>query len=243
MSVTSGPHTPAGASTSTTRAGHHAGAVPAAPGTFPTGLRRVLGPLSLPALFLCLLATGPVDPFSDDGAAPSAQLPQMLGRVGDVRVMTVLELAAAVLMVGVVLFFAGGTRERGRGLGNAGVAVGAVGIIGLAFIAVHHLVMVALAGFAPATGAQVLDAIDEAAGPGIVALFMAAPVAILLLVIAGFRAGFVPLPALALACAFFVGELVPGLPRGELVPLLLGLVAAVWVAVTVLRRSGRTQVG
>lgn len=239
---TSGPHTPTDASTSAARARDHDVTPPVAAGTFPSGLRRVLGPLSLPALFLCLLSTGPVDPFSDDGATPSAQLPEMLGRVGDVRVMTLLELAAAVLMVGVVLFFVGGTRERGRGLGNAGAVVGALGVVGLAFIAVHHLVMVALAGLAPTTGAQVLDAIDEAAGPGVVALFFAAPVAILLFVIAGFRAGFVPLPALALGCAFFVGELVPGLPQGELVPLLLGLVAAVWVAVTVLRRPGRGQV-
>jgi hypothetical protein len=227
MSVTSGPHT---TSTSTGPA--------SATGTFPTGLRRVLGPLTLPAMFVCLLATGPLDPFSDDSAKPSAQLPQMLGHVGDVRAMSALELVAAALMVGVVLFFVGGTRGRGRGLGNAGAVIGTLGTIGLSFIAVHHLVMAALADLPPTTGTQVLDALDAAVGPGIFPLFFAAPAAILLFVIAGFRAGFVPLPALALGCAFYVGELVPGLPHGELVPLLLGLVASTWIAVTLLRRPG-----
>ena len=35
---------------------------------------------------------------------------------------------------------------------------------------------------------------------------------------------------------FFVGELVPRLPGGELIPLLVGLVGAVWVATEVIRR-------
>ena len=88
-----------------------------------------------------------------------------------------------------------------------------------------------------ADGVKVVDRLDTVAGPAILPMMISAPIALLLFVIAGHRAGFVPLPALLLGIAFFVGELVPGLPGGELVPLLLELVAMTWIAVTLLRPS------
>ncbi len=80
-----------------------------------------------------------------------------------------------------------------------------------------------------------VDQLDSAAGPAVLPLLMAAPVALVLFAVAGHRAGFVPLPALLLTIAFFVGELVPSLPGGELVPLLLELVALSWTAWSLLR--------
>ncbi len=204
-------------------------------GTFPPGIRRVLGPLAAPAMLLCLLATGPLEPFPDENAEPAVKIAELAGHVGQVQLMSLLELLAAVLMGGVVLFYAGATRRRGRGVGNAAAVIGVLGVVGMTFIGLHHLVLVALAGQPTPVGVAVLDALDHAATPAVFLLFFAGPIALLLFAIAGFRAGFVPLPALALMVLFFIGELVPSLPQGELIPLVVALIAAVWVAVSVQR--------
>jgi hypothetical protein len=201
-------------------------------GPGPDGVRRIAGALCLPALFVALLATGPLDPF-DDQAAPAVQLRQVPGHVGLVRALGWVELVSAALAVGVVLCWAGLTRGRGRGVANVGVVLGALGSVGLALVGVHHWVLAALDG-APG-GAAALTRLDEIAGPGIVALMFATPVALLLFTIAGFRAGLVPVPVLVLMVLFMLGELTPGLPGGELVPLVVGLVAQVWTAVALLR--------
>ena len=148
-----------------------------------------------------------------------------------------IELVAALLFGGLVLAFAGLTRGRGRGLGNAGAVFGVMGVVGMSLIAVHHWLYVAVAPLPRTTAVAVVDRLDHAAGPEIFLLFVAAPVAVLLFVLAGFRAGFVPMPALVLTIAFFLGELVPGLPGGELVPLLLMLVAQSWIAWGLVRHS------
>ena len=200
----------------------------------PTGVRRIAGALCLPGLFLSLLATGPLDPF-DDQAAPAAQLGQVPGHVGLVRALGWVELLSAVLAIGVVVSWAGLTRGRGRGVANVGVVLGSLGSVGLALVGVHHWVLAALHG--TPGGAAALARLDHIAGPGIVVLMFATPLALLLLTIAGFRAGLVPVPALVLMVLFMLGELTPGLPGGELVPLLLGLAAQTWVAVALVRRD------
>ncbi len=69
-------------------------------------------------------------------------------------------------------------------------------------------------------------------------LFFAAPVALPLLAITGRRAGLVPAWAMWVFIAFFVLDLIPVLPGGELIPLGLALVAAIGVAVRLLRSGG-----
>jgi hypothetical protein len=70
--------------------------------------------------------------------------------------------------------------------------------------------------------------LDSLAGPEVLPMIVAMPIAMLLFGIAGFRAGFVPRPALVLLVLFFVGELVPGVPGGEAGPLVLALAALGW---------------
>ena len=210
---------------------------PAGPLAGPPRFRLLVGAACMPLTVLTLLATGPLDPF-DDSAAPRVQLAQLPGHVGEVTALGGVELVAALLFGGLVLAFVGLTRGRGRGLGNAGAVFGVLGVVGMTLIAVHHWLYVAVAPLPRSTAVSVVDRLDHAAGPEIFLLFVAAPVALLLFVQAGFRAGFVPLPALVLTIAFFVGELVPGLPGGELVPLLLLLVAMGWIAWGLVRRPG-----
>ena len=202
----------------------------------PPRFRRLVGAACLPLLALALLSTGPLDPF-DDSARASVQLGQLSAHVREVQVLGYVELLAALLFAGVVLAFAGHTRGRGRGVGNAGVVFGVLGVCGMALVAVHHWLLIAVSTVPTHEATRVLDKLDTVAGPAILPMMLSAPVALLLFAIAGRRAGFVPLPALLLTIAFFVGELVPGLPGGELVPLLLLLVAMAWIATELVRRT------
>jgi hypothetical protein len=199
----------------------------------PSRLRRLAGAACMVGLPLSLLATGPLDPF-DDQAKASVQLGQVPGHLGQIRALGWVELLSAALMIGVLLAFAGLTRGRGRGVANAGVVVGALATLGLVLVGVHHWVLAAVG--AEANGARILDRLDSVAGPGVMVLILLGPLALLLLAIGGFRAGFVPLPALVLVGVAFLGELTPSLPGGELVPLLLLLVGFGWTAASVVRR-------
>ncbi len=209
------------------------------PVSAPPRFRLLVGAACLPLTVLALLATGPLDPF-DDSATPRVQLTQLPGHVNEVKVLGSVELLAALLFGGLVLAFVGLTRGRGRGLGNAGAVFGVMGVVGMALIAVHHWLYVAVAPLPRGTALAVVDRLDHAAGPEIFLLFVSAPVALTLFAIAGHRAGFVPLPAMVLTIAFFVGELVPSLPGGELVPLLLLLVALSWTAWSLLSHVPET---
>jgi hypothetical protein len=206
----------------------------------PPRFRHVLGAVCMPLLVVALLATGPLDPF-DDSAKASVQLTQLPGHLVEVRVLGYVELLAAFLFGAVVLAFAGHTRARGRGVANAGVVFGILGVMGMALVAVHHWILVSVGTLAHADGVKVVDRLDTVAGPAILPMMMSAPIALLLFAIAGHRAGFVPLPAFLLSIAWFVGELVPVLPGGELVPLVLELVAMSWIAVTLIRPASATS--
>ena len=200
----------------------------------PPRLRLLVGAACAPAMLLALLATGPLDPF-DDGASPAAQLRQVAGHESVIGPLGWLEILAALFGAGMVLSFTGLTRGRGRGLGNAGAVTGVLGTAGLAPIGVHHWALGASAQLPYEQGAQAVNRLDAIAGPAILPLFFAMPVAMVLFALAGHRAGFVPTPALGLVGLFFVTDLVPGLPGGELVQLLIGLIGFVWIAVEVVR--------
>ena len=112
---------------------------------------------------------------------------------------------------------------------------GVLGTAGLVLIGVHHWALGALAQLPYEQGAQAVNRLDAIAGPAILPLFFAMPVAMVLFALAGYRAGFVPTPALGLVGLFFVSDFVPGLPGGELVQLLIGLIGFVWIALEVVR--------
>ena len=197
--------------------------------------RRVAGALCLPAFFLALLATGPLDPL-DDGGPNAAQLQQAAGHLGELQLLALVELVAAVLLVGVVLAFAGRTRGRGQTLGNLGVVLGVPGGMAMALIGIHHALLAVLAAQPVASATQILDGLDSAVMPLLLPLMLCGPIALVLLAGSGLRAGFVPRPAFALVAVFGVSDWIPALPMGELVPLLFGLAGFGWIAVDLLRK-------
>ncbi len=199
--------------------------------------RRIAGALTLPAMFLALLATGPLDPLDDNGSN-AEQLRLAAGQLARLQTLALVEVAASILLVGVVLAFAGRTRSRGQVLGNIGVALGVPGALAMVLIALHHVLLGVLASQPLAIGTQVLAGLDAAVMPFLLPLMFCGPISLAVLALAGWRAGFVPLPALVFALLFGITDWLPMLPGGELIPLLFGLVGFGWTAV-VLLRTGR----
>jgi|GEM_PF-3560442 len=200
----------------------------------PRAVRRIAGALTLPLLFLVMLSGTLLVPF-DSSADAAHQQAWIAAHAEGFGVLTVLELVSTVLLIGALLAVAGRTRDRGRIVGGFGVVVGTFGTIGMAAIAAHHLVQLALVGEPASVEVSVLSRVDAQVGPGLLLLLNAAPVALLLLAIALLRARLMPVPAFVLAAGFFVADYVP-LPLGEVVPLLLGFAAFTWTAVVLLLR-------
>jgi hypothetical protein len=196
--------------------------------------RRIVGALTLPALFLALLATGPLDPLDDNGST-AEQLRQAAGQLARLQTLALVEVAASILLVGVVLAFAGRTRGRGQVLGNIGVALGVPGALAMALIALHHVLLGVLATQTLAVGTQVLAGLDAAVIPLLLLMMFCGPISLAVLAGAGLRAGFVPLPAFVFAMLFGITDWIPALAGGELIPLLFGLVGFGWTAVVLLR--------
>jgi hypothetical protein len=192
-----------------------------------SGVRRWAGALALPLFFLALLMATLSDPL-DDQASNAVQLRQAAAHLGSLKLTFLAELAAAGLSVAATMAVVGAIRRRGAGLANAGAVLGVVGGVGLSLIGMAHVYLYALAASRIPDAQQVLSARDAAAG-GIVLLFLAAPLAVVLLCGAAVRARLAPWPLLVVTSAFVVLEVVPT-PFDELPALVAGLVAYVWVA-------------
>jgi hypothetical protein len=167
------------------------------------------------------------DPVEDSAPARD-QLTQAAGHLGRLQVTFLAELAAAGLFIAAVMTLVGVVRGRGSGLANAGGFLGILGGVGLSMIGTSHVYLYALTSSGTADAARVLAARDAVAG-GIVVLFFAAPLAVVLLCAAVVRSGAVGWPLLVVVGAFLVLELVPN-PAGELPALVAGLVAFTWIA-------------
>lgn len=201
-------------------------------------LRRRTGALCLPLFFLALVVATLADPLDDSASAP-AQLRQAVGHLSQLRITFLTELVAAALFIGAVMTVVGAIRARGAGWANAAGVIGALGGVGLALISMAHVYLYALVASGTADGDAVLAARDSVAG-AIVPLFFAAPVAVLLVGVAAFRAGLVPWPALVVVGVFVVLELVPT-PFDELPALVAGLVLFGWLAISLWSGVARVQ--
>lgn len=190
-------------------------------------LRRRFGALCLVLFFPALIGATLADPL-DDSASQPAQLRQAVGHLSQLHATFLLELLGALLFAGAVMGVVGAVRRRGAGWANAGGVVGAFGAVGLSLIAMAHLYLYALVASGTSDGDRVLAARDSVAG-WIVPFFFAAPLAVVLLGVAAFRAGFARWPLLVVVGVFAVLEVVPT-PVGELPALVAGLVAFGWIA-------------
>jgi hypothetical protein len=205
--------------------------------TVPSPTRRWAGALSLLLTFVALIGATLADPVDDDASA-TAQVRQAAAHLGALRATFLLELLAAVLFLGATAAVVGAVRRAGAAVADAGGVLGILGGVGLTMISVGHVLLYALAASGTADAGRILAARDDAVGP-LPVLFFAAPIAVVVLAAAAFRAGLVPWPALVVAGVFLVLEFVPT-PGGELPALVAGLVAFGWLAGGVLSaaRSG-----
>ena len=198
-------------------------------------LRRRAGAICLVLFFPALIVATLADPL-DDSAAQPAQLRQAVGHLGQLHLTFLLELLGALLFVGASTGVVGAVRRRGAGWANGAGVVAACGAVGMGLIAMAHLYLYALVDSGTADGDRVLAARDSVAG-WIVPFFFAAPLAVVLLGVAAFRAGFARWPLLVVTGAFAVLEVVPT-PVGELPALIAGLVAFCWIAVALWTTTG-----
>lgn len=195
-------------------------------------LRRRAGATCLALFFPALIVATLADPL-DDSASTPAQLRQAAGHLGQLHLTFLLELLGALLFVGASTGVVGAVRRRGAGWANGAGVVAACGAVGMSLIAMAHVYLYALVASGTADGDRVLAARDSVAG-WVVPFFFAAPLAVVLLGIAAFRAGLVPWPVLVVLGVFAVLEVVPT-PVGELPALLAGLVAFAWLAIALWR--------
>jgi hypothetical protein len=205
--------------------------------TLPSATRRWAGTLSLPLFFLAMIGASLADPVEDESASPAEQLHQAATHLGRLHTAFLFELLAAVLFLAATMAIVGAVRGRGSGLANAGAVLGVLGGIGLAMIGTGHVFLHAIAASGTSDGVAVLTARDAAAGP-LPLLFFAAPLAVVLLSGAAFRAGLVPWPQLVVVGAFLLLEYVPS-PLGEVPSLVAGLVAYGWIALALLTGARR----
>jgi hypothetical protein len=190
-------------------------------------LRRRASAICLVLFFPTLVGATLTDPLDDSASAP-AQLRQAVGHLGQLHLTFLLELVAALLFVGAAMGVVGAIRRRGAGWANAAGVVAALGAVGLSLISMAHIQLYALVASGTADGGEVLAARDSVAG-WVVPFFFAAPLAVVLLGVAAFRAGFAPWPLLVVIGVFAVLEIVPT-PVGELPALIAGLIAFCWLA-------------
>jgi len=198
-------------------------------------LRRRAGAICLVLFFPALIGATLADPL-DDSAAQPVQLRQAAGHLGQLHLAFLLELLGALLFLGASMAVVGAIRRRGAGWANGAGVIGAVGGVGLGLISMAHVYLYALVASGTADGDRVLAARDSVAG-WVVPFFFAAPIAVVLLGVAAFRAGFARWPLLVVVGVFAVLEIVPT-PVGELPALVAGLVAFCWLAIALWTAPG-----
>jgi hypothetical protein len=195
--------------------------------------RRWTAAIALPATFAALIASTLLDHLNESGPI-AAQVTATRADPSAVATLGLVEMLAAALLGLAVLGLVGEIRSRGHVLATAAGVVGVLGVVGMTAISVNHLQLAAGAAVDPAHTAAVIDRM-HASIVVIVPLFFAAPIALLLLAIAARRARLAPLWGFVLLVAFFVIDLIPVLPGGELIPLVLGLAGSLGVASRLVR--------
>ncbi len=182
--------------------------------------RRRVGVGSIVAFFVALLTATALEPT--DSHTNAGQLQAAAAHAARMQASAWLEIVAGVLAPVVVLTLMHAIRDRGRRLAHIGATLGLAGAVGMTFIGLHQLFIVALAQRGGAGAGAVLDRLDHLA-PAVVALFFAMPVGLVVLAAAAVRAGLATRLVLAGALLFLVIDMVP-VPAAEIVQLTLGLV-------------------
>ena len=183
--------------------------------------RRRAGAGTIVAFFLVLLAGTLIAPT--DSHANADQLRAAALHPGAAQAAAWCEILAGVLAPVVVLTLMHIVRDRGRAVANVGGVLGILGSAGSTLIGLHGLFIGALAGQGHATGIAVLGRLDHVAS-GVPVLFFVLPVALVLLAVAVFLAGYAPRWVIPVAVLFLLADFAP-VPGAEIVQIVLGLAA------------------
>jgi len=179
------------------------------------------------------------DPL-DDAALVLFADTRYAGHLTALRATFLLELLAAALLTGATMAVVGAVRGRGSAVANAGAVAGVLGGAGLTLVGLAHLYLVAFAASGSGDAAGVVTARDDAAG-WLPLLFLAAPLAVVLLCVAAVMGRLAPWPLLVVAGVFLVLEFAPT-PLGDLPALVAGAVALGWTAAALLRSRAASVV-
>lgn len=204
----------------------------------PHDIRRLAAAAALPGIPVAFLIATLLSPTDSTENATQLRAAAAHGVRWDVAAF--FELLAAALLPLAAAGVARMVQERGRNLATAGAAVAGLGTIGIASIGLRHLLVYGLATQPEASALHVLDRIDDATGPIVLACMLAGPVALTLLVAAAARARLVPSWTIAAAVVYFVSDSFT-LPGGEVIQSLVGLATFGFVARALLQRMAPGQ--
>jgi len=199
-----------------------------------TRFRRRACAVALPAIPLALLVGTLISPTDSTNNAPQLRAAATHGARWDIAAF--LELLAAALFPLAAGGVASLVRQRGARLATTGAALAGLGSIGLAAIGLRHLFIYGLATAPQATALHVLDRVDHAAGAVILPCMFAGPIALIVLVSAAVRAGYVPRWTIAGAVLFFISDSLP-IPAAEEIQGLIGIATFTTVALRALRHD------
>ena len=203
-----------------------------------TSFRRCASAVALPGIPLALLVGTLISPTDSTNNASQLRAAAAHGVRWDIAAF--FELLAAALLplaaAGVVSL----VRQRGGRLATAGAALAGLGSIGLAAIGLRHLFIYGLATTPQATALNVLDRVDHTAGPVILPCMLAGPIALIVLVSAAARAGYLPRWTIAAAVLFVISDSLP-IPAAEEVQGVIGIATFTTVALRLLRLDAASR--
>ena len=195
-------------------------------------VRRRAAALALPGIPLALFIGSLIAPTDSIDNAPQLRAAAAHGARWDAAAFC--ELIAAALFPLAAAGVARAARERGATLATFGAAIAGLGSIGMAGIGFRHLFIYGLATAPQATALHVLDRVDHAAGLVILPCMFAGPIALIVLVSAAARAGYVPRWTIGAAVLFFISDSLP-IPAAEEIQGLIGMATFAVVALRLLR--------
>ena len=196
-----------------------------------TPFRSRASALALPGIPLALLVGSFVSPTDSSDNAPQLVAAAAHGARWDVAAFC--ELVAAALFPLAAVGVARAVRGR---LATVGAALAGLGSMGMAGIAFRHLFIYGLAAAPQATALHALDRVDDAVGPIVLLCMFAGPFALIALVTATVRAGYVGRWAVACAVLFFVSDMLP-IPAAEELQGIVGIATFAFVAARLLERQ------
>lgn len=183
--------------------------------------RRVVGLLCSIGYFCSVFVESVVSTVNGD-SSPARQLEYIVSHLDTIRVQVYFELLSPLFLLGMVFAIVGAIRFRGVWMAGAAAVLGVFGALAMTVGASVHLVVLLLVDAGAPKGA--IEAVLSVQLPdALFFLFFAAPMALLLLAAAAWRARVVTWIAFAAVVVYVALDVAAILP--EVVPLAIGLVA------------------